>query len=71
MAPRCYVGHKTGARVVFQHDAIPTPSSHPQFAAVVGPFKTKRAALWAASGAAVSNPHYAHVNDAERIAKGI
>lgn len=36
--------------------------------AVTGPFKTKRAALWVERYGA-NNPHYSHVNDAERIAK--
>jgi len=35
---------------------------------VIGPFKTKRAALWAEKYGK-NNPHFCHVEDAERLAK--
>jgi hypothetical protein len=63
-----YVGHKGGARQVFASLTTPTVASHgAQFAQVVGPFRTKRAAVWAASQC--GNPHYQHVRDAERIVR--
>jgi hypothetical protein len=38
------------------------------FLFAIGPFKTKRAAEWAAKYGK-GNPHFQHVNDAERLAK--
>jgi hypothetical protein len=38
------------------------------FAAVIGPFKTKRAALWAEQYGQ-NNPHFRHVDDAERLCR--
>ena len=35
----------------------------------IGPFRTKRAAKWAEEYGQ-SNPHFQHVNDAERLSKG-
>ena len=35
---------------------------------VVGPFRTKRAQLWAVQYGK-NNPHFQHVNDAERLCK--
>jgi len=66
---RFYVGQKDGARTVFKSATPPTTEAYPQFAAVIGPFDTKRGATWAASPAARGNPHFNHVRDAERIAK--
>ena len=34
----------------------------------IGPFKTKRAAVWAATWGYM-NPHFQHVDDAERLSK--
>ena len=67
---RFYVGLKAGSRQVFKSDVPPTEITHGNiYNAVVGPFDTKRGATWAASPAAVGNPHYQTVADAERIAK--
>ena len=50
----------------FESAVIPTEKRYPMFSVVVGPFKTKRAALWA-----IENPFgYAIVADAEELAKG-
>lgn len=67
-----YVGRKQGhaGRVVFKSANTPTPEAYPQFASVIGPFRTKRAAiLTAVTGG--NNPHIQHVRDAERIAKSL
>lgn len=65
-----YVGLCFGQPIAFKSDFQPTPLTHgDSFIAVVGPFKTKRAAIWAASPAAINNPHYQCVADAERISK--
>lgn len=68
MTSRWYVGHSRNQRTVFPYNHIPTPTSHPQFTAVVGPFRTKRGCLWAAQQG-WNNPHYQHVNDAEKLSK--
>lgn len=69
MASKWYVGANGAARVAFKADVLPTRESHgAQYGAVIGPFRTKRGAMFhAAFGAA--NPHVQHVNDAERIAR--
>lgn len=68
MPTRYYVGRKPQAagRIVFKAPADPTPDTHPQFASVVGPFRTKRAAILCA--VTYPNPHIRSVSDAERIA---
>lgn len=38
--------------------------------AMIGPFRTRRAALWAEKYGR-SNPHFQHVNDAERLSKEV
>ena len=68
---RWYVGHGTPKPQAFRTDSIPTAETHPQYRAVVGPFRTRRAAQWAASDYAQGNPHYQTVTDAERIARVI
>lgn len=66
---RFYVGHQGGKRFFFSSETTPTRATHgDKYNAVVGPFRTKRAAMWA-SATAPNNPHYQHVNDAERISK--
>jgi hypothetical protein len=55
--------------VAFKSMAYPTAGNSPGFRAVVGPFVTKRGAIWAAGQ--YGNPHYTCVGDAERIAKSI
>jgi len=39
-----------------------------RYAAVIGPFKTKRAALWTEKYGH-NNPHFQHVQDAERLSR--
>lgn len=71
MARKWYVGIGDEGRIrkAFSSDTTPTRVSHgAEYGAVVGPFRTKRGAMFhAAMGAA--NPHVQHVNDAERIAR--
>ena len=65
---RYYVGHKSGSKVVFPSAVVPTEKTHGEsFNAVIGPFKTKRAALLMARYG-YGNPHLQTVQDAERIA---
>lgn len=47
---------------------IGTPTPDGKYFATIGPFKTKRAALWA-ERYGYDNPHFTHVSDAERLAK--
>ena len=63
-----YVGKRDGRSFVFACEFTPTQQTHGmKYNAVVGPFRTKRAAiLLAVTGG--NNPHIQHVNDAERIA---
>lgn len=65
---RWYVGTRHGGqRAAFKAAATPTPATHgADFAAVLGPFRTLRAAMLAAL--THPNPHIATVADAERIA---
>jgi len=69
MARKYFVGLRDGKRFVFTAETIPTQATHgDRYTAVIGPFRTKRAAiLTAVTGG--NNPHIQHVNDAERIAK--
>ncbi len=65
---RQYVGIVAGTRdrVAFSSTLPVTPHYYPEYAAVIGPFKTKRAAVWAAH-----NPcNWSHVSDAETLSKG-
>lgn len=68
---RYYVGSRAGthARSVFKSDTPPTREAYPQFAPVVGPFRTKRAAILCA--VTYPNPHIQTVADAERIARAL
>ena len=63
-------GVSTGGRFeAFTARRTPTQTSHGHiYAAVVGPFKTKRAALWARTYGWL-NPHFTHVRDAERLSQ--
>ena len=54
-----FTSHGTPERGDFDDD---------RYTCVVGPFKTKRAALWAEKHG-YNNPHFQHVNDAERLSK--
>jgi hypothetical protein len=65
---RYYVGiHKvTRTRHSFVTGLDPTPHYYPEFSAVIGPFKTRRASVWAAA-----NPFgWGHVSEAELLSKG-
>lgn len=46
----------------------PTQSDFPIYMAIIGPFWTKRACLWAEKYG-YNNPHFQTVDDAERISK--
>lgn len=64
-----YVGLKYGGKhIAFSLPFMPVPFCVP-FVAVIGPFRTKRAAKWAEKYGE-NNPHFQHVRDAERISKG-
>jgi len=67
---RWYVGYKvTGGLEAFQALSDPTHATHGnEYAAVIGPFKTKRGAMFMQDHG-FGNPHIQHVHDAERIAK--
>lgn len=69
---RIYVGCVAGgAWEVFRAEVEPTERTHGQrFNAVVGPFRTARAAHWLAHPVrGQRNPHCRCVADAERLAK--
>lgn len=56
-------------RKVFTFDGTPTEQTHgDQFAAVIGPFRTKRGAQFMADYGR-GNPHCVCVSDAEQLAK--
>jgi hypothetical protein len=66
-----YVGHQhiTGILIAFTSFETPEPDTHGhRFGAVIGPFKTKRAANWAAKFGK-GNPHFQTVDDAKRLSK--
>jgi hypothetical protein len=68
---KLYVGLKiaTQSREVFRADETPTEASHgAKYDAVIGPFRTKRAAVIMATYGG-NNPHLLCVADAERMAK--
>lgn len=63
-----YVGVKGTKMNAFLSDETPTEKSHgDRYAAVIGPFKTKKAAMFMAAHG-YNNPHLQTVADAERIA---
>jgi hypothetical protein len=68
--PHWYVGCNAGMkRDLFTADQTPTFATHGgQFAAVIGPFRTKRGALFMAQYGN-GNPHCQCVADAERLGK--
>lgn len=67
---RPYLGlnSEKGVREVFRAEVTPTAESHPQYKAVVGPFRTSQAARFMRD-CGVNNPHVQTVADAERLAK--
>lgn len=69
MRARYYCGYKDGRPEVFKATTEPTAASHGErYAAVVGPFRTKRAAAWMAEHGN-GNPHARSVADAERLCR--
>lgn len=65
-----YVGHRNGTMECFKSESIPTFTSHGEtYAAVIGPFRTKRGALWMAAYGRNGNPHCRNVSEAEYHAK--
>jgi hypothetical protein len=67
---RYYVGVCETKRTAFRSETEPTHETHPQFNAVIGPFRTKRGAEFMRDHGG-GNPHCQTVRDAERIAKQI
>lgn len=68
---RWYVGQEmiTSNLRAFRAPSTPTYETHGHlYWAVLGPFRTKRAALWA-ERYGLNNPHFQHVEDAERLAR--
>lgn len=67
-----YVGHtvdKPSRLKAFRCSFLPTDLTHGlTYYAVIGPFGTKRAALWAEKYG-LGNPHFVQVSDAEHISK--
>lgn len=67
---RLWLGISGTARTVFRSVETPTQETHgAQFAACVGPFRTKRGAEFMRDYGR-ANPHCQCVNDAERLARG-
>jgi hypothetical protein len=66
---RWYVGIKSANHyVAFRYAYSPTELDDLPYLAVIGPFTTKRAALWAEKYGPM-NPHFRHVNDAEHFSR--
>jgi hypothetical protein len=65
---RWYVGIAATTRAYTAFLASNAPTEVSGYLYVIGPFKTKRGALWAEKYGK-DNPHFQHVNDAERYAK--
>jgi hypothetical protein len=70
MTPRWYVGiEKAGLYRAFRARLRPSPKKYGRkFGYIIGPFRTKRGALWA-ERFGMGNPNFTHVDAAERIAK--
>lgn len=65
-----YVGHRNGTMELFKSATTPTFASHGEtYAAVIGPFRTKRGAIWMAAYGRNNNPHCQTVDQAEYHAK--
>ena len=65
---RFYVGLKHLSRTVFKSRDTPSPTTHGHaYAAVIGPFRTKRGAIFMRDHGQ-NNPHCQSVADAERLA---
>lgn len=69
MKKKYFIGLKEGKRELFKCELIPTVELYgDQYLAVIGPFRTKRGAVFMRDYGA-GNPHCRCVADAERIAK--
>ena len=69
MRTKIYVGIKTNLREVFRASRTPTHETHgKRYGAVIGPFRTKRAAEFMAKYGQ-GNPHLQIVADAERVSQ--
>ena len=69
MTRRWYVGITGREHVAFSSAQLPTEATHSHmYGAVIGPFQTKRAAVWAQNYGRC-NPHFRHVADAERLSR--
>lgn len=69
--PRYFVGLQAGKRSVFRYAGTPTAETHgARFAAVIGPFRTRRGADFMAAHGGNGNPHVRTVNEAEHAARG-
>lgn len=68
---RWYVGISPGKRYqAFKATTTPTVESHGAvYLYAIGPFRTKRAALWVERFGPFSPPQFHTVNDAERLAR--
>ena len=61
-----YIGHRGGIKEIFQAGSAPTEESHGHlYVAAIGPFRTKRAAIWGCQ----YDAHWATIAEAERAAK--
>jgi len=67
MKRKWYVGIVKDHYEAFHATEKPEPGDY-IYHAVIGPFVTKRAAIWAEKHG-YNNPHFQHVRDAERISK--
>jgi hypothetical protein len=69
---RYYVGLRwsNGARESFRAAVAPTSLTYPEYTAVIGPFRTRRGALFMRD-CGRNNPHVQTVADAERLAKAL
>lgn len=66
MRSRIFIGYKYPHCAIFRAAATPTPETHPQYAAVVGPFRTLAGARVMLNA---HGPLIQTVADAERTAR--
>ena len=70
MRAKWYVGFIVGGkREAFSSIDTPTYASHPMYFAVMGPFRTKRGALYQEAHGSSNNPHLQTVSETEYYAK--
>ena len=70
MKNKHYVGLLSGKGLIYfaSTKEVNRVSHGELYSAVVGPFRTKRAALWAEKYG-YRNPHFQHVSDAEKLSR--